>query len=61
MDIKKNKAPLMAMTIKIARLYIRSTYAESLIFLHIFFVQRVEHFKDNIYTYIHIKRYKNPV
>lgn len=51
----------MAMTIKIARLYIRSTYAESLIFLHIFFVQRVEHFKDNIYTYIHIKRYKNPV
>lgn len=41
----------MAMTIKIARLYIRNTYAESLILLDIFFVQRVEHFKDNIYTY----------
>lgn len=49
------------MTIKIARLYMRSTYAESLIFLHIFFVERVEHSKDNIYTYIQIKRYKNPV
>lgn len=45
----------MAMAIKIARLYIRNTYAESLILLHIFFVQRVEHFKDNIYSIKDIK------